>query len=283
MNVVSKHDAGFFSCCSVKLENIVEFINSKRTVPTVNSSSQFSMYKYKHGDITYDYFQHYTTIENTIKYPIDYKENYQFIDYSRLEYNTILPIVKKYYTPSNQITRTVDYLKNKYQLNDEYIGVYYRGTDKAIETQIASFEDFYNKIIEINKEGLKIIIQTDSSHFLDYIKSKLDNLIIITENDTSSSDKGVHFLNNSKKNYIDMFYLFSTFLILSKCKYIITGSSNASMWMMLYRGNNNNAHQYLNGEWLNNPSNTNDGLYIANNVPIRTEPPRNFSKFFFNH
>lgn len=294
MNVVSTHDAGFFSCCSVKLDDIVDFINTKHIVPSVDGSSQFSMYKFNHGDITYDYFEKYNNIQNIIKYPIDYKENYQFMDYSLLEYNTILPIVKKYYTPSKHVMNTVEYLKNKYEINEhnedfepfesgqyEYIAVYYRATDKIEETQIASFEEFYNKIIEINKDNLKIIIQTDSSQFLDYIKSKLNNLIIILENDTTSSDKGVHFLNGPKKNYQDMFYLFSTFLILSKCKYIITGSSNASMWMMFYRGNNHNVHQYLNGQWLNNKPNTNHGLYIAK-TDHKTEHKRDFSKFFFN-
>lgn len=289
-DIVSTHDGGFFSCCSVKLHYIVHFINLKKNIPTIDSSSQFSMYKFKNGDITYDYFEHYNSIENIIKYPIHYKEYYQFTDYSQLNYSTIIPIITKYFTPSKKIMNTVDYLKNKYCLDnlDEYIGVYYRATDKVIETQIASFYNFYEKIIEIknneNKENLKVIIQTDSSHFLDYIKTKLDkDIIVIEENDRTYSDTGLHFVNDSIKNYKDMFYLFSTFLILCKCKYMITGSSNASMWMMFYRGNNNNVHQYLNGQWLNNPiNNDNDGLYIVESHVKPHVKPHNFSKFFFN-
>ena len=38
---------------------------------------------------------------------------------------------------------------------------------------------------------------------------------------------------------------------MSKCKYIICGSGNCSIWIMFYRENANNVFQNLNGEWLN--------------------------------
>ena len=48
-----------------------------------------------------------------------------------------------------------------------------------------------------------------------------------------------------------MLNLFSTFLILSKCKYIICGSGNCSLWMMFYRGNNKHVYQFFNNIWYN--------------------------------
>ncbi len=43
---IKGHNAGFFSCCSVKLTKIVEFINSNKRLPdNVDSSEQFSLYK----------------------------------------------------------------------------------------------------------------------------------------------------------------------------------------------------------------------------------------------
>jgi hypothetical protein len=52
-----------------------------------------------------------------------------------------------------------------------------------------------------------------------------------------------------EQNYYDMFNLFSIFLIISKCKYIICGSGNVSQWIMFYRGNNKNVHQFLEDKW----------------------------------
>ena len=147
-------------------------------------------------------------------------------------------------------------IKNKYNIDyHNTIAVYYRGTDKSIETQIASFDEFYTKIKEISElyVNKQIIIQTDTSQFVDYINNKiLKNIIIIKENTTSYSKRGIHNEKTSEENYYDMINLFSTFLILSKCKYIICGSGNCSIWIMLYRSNNKNIHQFLNGKWYNN-------------------------------
>ena len=55
------HNFGFFSCCSVKLHDIVEYFNYHKNIPSdVDSSEQFEWYKInKTGDITYDYFKHH--------------------------------------------------------------------------------------------------------------------------------------------------------------------------------------------------------------------------------
>ena len=42
----TRHNSGFFSCCSVKLNNIVDYINNQHKIPKhVDSSEQFKWYK----------------------------------------------------------------------------------------------------------------------------------------------------------------------------------------------------------------------------------------------
>jgi len=55
----------------------------------------------------------------------------------------------------------------------------------------------------------------------------------------------------SKNNEFSKYYHAIT-IIMSKCKYIICGSGNCSMWIMFYRKNCKNVCQYLNGKWYNN-------------------------------
>ena len=63
-SVISIHEAGFFSCCSVKLNNIVDYINNNSKLPDyVNSSQLFERHKINNDDITYDYFEHYDNIK----------------------------------------------------------------------------------------------------------------------------------------------------------------------------------------------------------------------------
>ena len=85
----STHNAGFFSCCSIKLQDMVSFINLNKKIPDIiDSSQQFEWYKNKNDkdkdkDITYDYFEKYDNTESEITYPINYDNGHQFLDYSK--------------------------------------------------------------------------------------------------------------------------------------------------------------------------------------------------------
>ena len=253
-----KQTGGFFSNCSIKLHATVAFINLYKRLPDCfDCSEQFELYNNnKNNDIILDFFENYNNITNVnITYPIDYDNEYQFIDYSMLNYERLIPLIKKYFTPSVKINEIVINLENKYNIiYDNTLAVYYRGTDKKSETNLAPFEFFYNqilKIININ-ENINILIQTDSGKFLDYINSKnLKNIIVITENKISYTENGIHNEQSSETNYNDMFNFFPTVLIIAKCKYIICSSGNCSKWMMFYRGNAKNTIQYLNGTIYN--------------------------------
>jgi hypothetical protein len=54
------HNAGFFSCCSVKLSEIIEYYNNDHVLPKiVSSKKQFAWYKNNDmmsSDITFVYF-----------------------------------------------------------------------------------------------------------------------------------------------------------------------------------------------------------------------------------
>ena len=58
-----QHNSGFFSCCSVRLNKIVDYINLEKKIPNiVDSSKQFKWYKNnenKKKDITFHYFKNY--------------------------------------------------------------------------------------------------------------------------------------------------------------------------------------------------------------------------------
>lgn len=64
---------------------------------------------------------------------------------------------------------------------------------------------------------------------------------------------------NKRDDTVDMVYRNTNYksskdylaitIIMSKCKYIICGSGNCSIWIMFYRGHAEGVHQYLNGLW----------------------------------
>jgi hypothetical protein len=253
------HNAGFFSCCSVKICKIINYFTEHTVLPSqIDGSRLFHMYKIDRNiDITHDFFTDPNDITEIIKYDkkisID-RFNFQFENYKTVDYQSIIPFVKKYFTPSTQIVGIYRSLVTKYSINDNNcIGLYYRGTDKCSETKLDSFDSYYIKLLELVMENknIQILIQTDTRQFIDYIKTKpLRNVIIIDENSTSSSSKGIHKEKTPAENYVDIQTLFATFLLISKCKYIICSSGNCSIWMMYYRGHANNVYQSLNRSWL---------------------------------
>jgi hypothetical protein len=263
------HNGGFFSCLTVKLYELIKFINNNNVLPyTLDTSTSFNMYKYDNNiDITYDFFKHYDQIYSNIKLQnilTDYSMmGYQFYNYKNINYNDIIPLIQKYFTPSDKIINIENNLLLKYNIDlNNCIAVYYRGTDKICETILDSYDSYYNKLIEVISEyepsnnKLQIIIQSDSGHFSNYMNNKLQNMniICITENEVSYNNYGIHNEKSRAENYNDMLYLLPTILIMSKCKYLICCSNNVSIVMMFYRylyiNNVDNIFQNYEKKWL---------------------------------
>ena len=244
------HNSGFFSCCSVILDNIVQFINNHHNLPIVDSSEQFKWYKIKPGDITYDYFE-----KNDTNIPIThikYYHGHQFWDYSRLDYN-IIPLIKKYFSPSLQIINIMNDIEKKYNLDYENICVlFYRGNDKNSETKICSYDEYIqyaNEVLEKNP-NITFLIQSDETEFIEtmtrfpnsfYFKDEIRHM--------NKCNKTVDKVFKEQNNLYSKYYLGIT-ILMSKCKYIICGSGNCSIWIMFYRGNCKNVYQYLKDRFI---------------------------------
>jgi hypothetical protein len=262
MSVISKHNAGFFSCCSVKLYDIVNYINTNLKIPDyVDSSEQFEWYKKTSSDITYQYFEHYDNINiQSINANIDYHHDYQFIDYSKLDYHNIIPIVKKYFSPSKNIINIIEILELKYKLTYDNICVlFYRGNDKITETKICSYDEYliYANLIMSKNPNIVFFIQSDETEFINYMSEKFPNNSFYFKDEIRHIKKCNSTVDKimKDKNYEFSKYYLAITIIMSKCKYIVCGTGNCSLWIMLYRGNNNNVYQNLNDQWLDSDNN----------------------------
>ncbi len=243
-----RNSAGFFACCSRRLQTITNYINENKKLPiSIDSSEQFKIYKKERAsDITFDFFKDYKDININYELPIKYSKKDHYFNYLDIDYNKICPIVKKYFSLSERVLLREEYFLKKYRIDvSQYIAIYYRGTDKCQETTLGSFNDYYLKTKEIlDKEpNLKLLLVSDSQYFLDYFKEKYKEVTIFIENKSSYTDKGIHKENSRVQNYDDISNLLPTFLIVSKCKHIIFGCSNCSMWIAFFRGNCQNVSQ----------------------------------------
>jgi hypothetical protein len=261
------HNHGFFSNYTVTLYRLIGYFNEKKTLPkTLDTSKTYNLYKYENNiDVTFNFFLHYDNSD--IMFDNENITNsktamgFQFYNYKNINYIEIIPFIRKYFSPSNKIINIQNELLFKYNINvDNCIGLYYRGTDKCKETRLDSFDSFYNKALEVisknesTNKNLQFLVQTDSANFLNYMKSKSNNIICIEENCVSFNRKGLHYERTAAENFKDIQYLLATMLILSKCKYLLTCSNNVAIVTMfyryLYKNGVTNIYQNLDLKWL---------------------------------
>uniref|UniRef100_A0A6C0H759 Uncharacterized protein n=1 Tax=viral metagenome TaxID=1070528 RepID=A0A6C0H759_9ZZZZ len=119
MSVVVKHYAGFYSCCTIRLIEIIKYINLHKQLPIeVDSLGLFTWYKLNNEDITFEYFEHYNNIQNIsinehFFEPIHLYDTDQFTDYSLLDYKNIIPLIQKYFIPNNNINNIIKNIETK--------------------------------------------------------------------------------------------------------------------------------------------------------------------------
>ena len=243
---------GFFSYCSVRLTEILQYTNTNKALPIfVDSSAQFDLYRpdYVEGDVTYHFF---TSNDMELSYVGAIRQCYdnQFKRYKEILFEQINPFIAKYFSMTPEILEIANTLIRKYKITPpNTIAVYYRGTDKSSETPIGSFTDYKIKIQKV-RTNEKLLIQTDSAGFLGYMTEARIDFTKIEENIVTYGEKGIHLENTPTANYHMIKYFLATILIMARCKSVICGSGNCSLWLMYYRGNARNVWQNLNNEWF---------------------------------
>jgi len=241
---------GFFSYCSVRLTEILQYTNKNKAVPIfVDSSQQFDLYRPDdvEGDVTYHFF---TSNDMIIPYAGKIRQCYdnQFKIYKELAFDQLSPFISKYFSVTPEILGIANTLIHKYKITPpNTIAVYYRGTDKGSEMALAAFIDYKIKIQSL-RTNERVLIQTDSAGFLDEMNDT--KFIRIEENSVSYGVKGIHLENTPTANYKAIKYFIATLLILARCKSLICSSGNCSLWLVYYRGHARNMWQNLNNEWF---------------------------------
>ena len=247
------HTAGFFSNCSVRLDQIVNFFNLENVLPeSIDSSQQFKNYKEnindRREDLSKYFFDHVYVNESFSK--TNFNRSFQYRKYKDFNFRTIIPYIEKFFSPSSIIKTIIDTLEKKYLINYENIcAVYYRGNDKANETALGSYEVFFEKAQDVLRENpnIQFLVQTDELEFAQTFMQKFPNSISFEElvpiNHNSKSSVHHTLIRSERKQHAS--YFLAAIIIISKAKHLITYSGNCGLWAVLYRGNGENVHQYL--------------------------------------
>jgi hypothetical protein len=232
----------------------------------IDTTDSFRIYKgfgKEHDDAMGDFFK--ATIDDVIidkEKIISYNcADEQFQVFKHLSnVNDVIPFVRKYFTPTDEIMHFVDVLTQKYNISyDKTCVIFYRGNDKITETPIGSYDDFVERALNLHNNDNKIqfLVQSDETDFLDYCKSRLPNCIIMYDeirHVNKNNNTQVDYMSyNEGKNNLYAKYFLAIMIIMSKCKYIIFNSGNISLWIFyfqkIYNAEKANVQQFLLNNW----------------------------------
>jgi len=258
------HNAGFFSCSTVRLLAVTRYFNNLKKLPKfVDSIDQYALYRTHKTDVTFQFYEHYNSIIENIEYMQDvdfYDANTKYCDkqftfYKHLDFNSLNPFIRKYFTPSLFVRDKVEAIKMKYGIQlDKTCALFHRGNDKGTETKICTYEEKIEKAKELFEKNPKIIfmIQSDETEFIEIAKLTFpnnsfcceDEIMHIRHDTTTMCDyENRDNIENRSQNFL------AIMIIMSACKHLITSSGNCDLWISLYRGHSDNLIQYCNGEW----------------------------------
>ena len=253
------HNAGFFSCSSIALQDIMIYYNEHKQLPNV--VDRFAQYGFYKKDATDNlipfFFKEDNSFGITIGHPVKItsaREDPQYSDYKLLDFKDLKPFIDKFFTPSDYVQETVFWMKEKYHIDlDNTCAVFYRGNDKNRETTIAPYEEFILKAKEIQAQNPDIwfLVQPDETEFLEAFQNEFTNVFSFKETPHMRKQDSAMFFElpiPERAEYGSKFL--SAVLVMSQCKHLITHSGNGGLWSVIYRGNGDNVYQWLNDKCI---------------------------------
>jgi len=280
------HRYGFFSCFSVLLTGIVDYVQKTGAFPDqINTDDLLEWYKPTQQTSTI--LSEYITMNRCVIHFTTFNEDVQYT-----QYNTIPPEIDAYlpfFSPTVDILNRIAFLKEKYKIDPEHtIVAFYRGNDKATETRLCTYSEMIDQVTSISTQiplykntsesnntttasaesnntqkaaaraRKPVWIQTDETEFIQFASAVFpDSFYCIDEirhipRQLTSVDKVACALSNHEAS---KWYLAIT-ILMSQCKYVVCNSSgNCPLWIYLYRKRNilPDGHlffQYWNGSFI---------------------------------
>jgi len=260
-NLSVSHNSGFFSCSSVALRQLIEYFNFNMSLPEhFDRSHQYLNYKTEDSiDLSKIYFcgenDSNISYNRNVSFTNEDRED-QFSNYKNINFEDIIPFIRRYFWPSQIIQDRIDFFVKKYDIDlQNTCAVFYRGNDKSTETKIAPYEHFISKTKKVleGNPNLKLFLQTDEIEFMEEFMSHFSNrATYLQEVDMMGKNgNGCVFYNIPKeRRYQNGIDYLSAVVMVSRCSHVITHSGNGGMWSVLYRGNAERVYQVLYDEWI---------------------------------
>lgn len=250
-----RHNAGFFSCATIRLIEIIKFFNQHKALPdVVDSSEQFAFYK---KDPTEDivpsfYSEARGSIEHEKEIVVTNEPGeISFGDYSKIHFSEVTPFINKYFHPSVEVQSMVNDYWMKYAIDAENTcAIFYRGNDKQKECIVTPYQDFIDQAQKVLDENpnIKFLVQPDETEFLTAFKEAFPGRCVYFSETPHMRKKNsaIFFELPAEKKTQHGQYFLAAVLVMAQCKHVVMHSGNGAMWLALYRGGMEGVYQFMN-------------------------------------
>ena len=255
--LIVKHNAGFFSNCTVLLEAILSFYNTYGQTPSVlDTTGLFLWYAPDGADSGIDVRSHYFLPEPTT--PLIREENakaaalirpgslnyvQQFSDYRDIDFFSIAPFMTDYFSVVPEIIALANAIQAKYDVDPANTCViFHRGNDKGLEVRLPDYDDYAVRARAVIEKfpGTKILLQSDETEFFTAFGGAFPEAVSfqaeIRHMSRRASTVDVECASIASNHEMSKNFL-AIMLIMSRCRFVVCGSGNCAMWVALFRGN----------------------------------------------
>lgn len=258
------HNAGFFSCSTIALQDIVIWSREHKRLPDmVDRHQQYMHYKtWAHQTLIGHFFEETDAdIDCSEWFELSENRELQYVDYRTLNFPMLSQFRDKYFAPSKYVKSVISEYERKHNIDyDNTCAVVYRGNDKARETTIAPYSEFIHKAQEVNnslfkmkgladKDGLQYIVLPDETEFLEAFTQSVPNTKCFVRH-MPKKDSAVFYELPLPERANQAADFLAALILASRCKHLIVHSGNVALWSVIYRGNCDNVHQIRDNVWL---------------------------------
>ena len=241
------HDAGFFSNCTVTLQNLTVLYPVDGHIDVIWPTQKMWRNAGSNGQNLFnDYFepQDRSSAKEMQFVP---RFNYHGF-YEDLRFNKLSPYIYNYFNPSPLVESRIQQFFEKYQICPaRTIGVCYRGTDKSFEVPSITPSRYLSEVQQLlhKHPDFRVLVQTDQKQVRDYLVNEIGPAAFyIEEMPVTSSVSAMHITSDKPMSNFELgINLLSVVKILAQCEYLVTHTGNVSLWIFLYRGSSRNCRQ----------------------------------------
>jgi len=256
------HQYGFFSFCSLLLQNLVTFFNEQQRFPRADEldfRENLTWYKpegSEHRSVFHDFFKQPSGTFIRDGPPIQFHNDDQYKVFPTLPLADLIPIVREYYTPTDEIQMIEHMIEREFNMTDyeNICCLFYRGNDKVTETSLSSYDEYITigKQLQQENPNIRFLVQSDETEFIETMTRTFERTIVFNGHMRHIPRHGgcqVDKMMTPSMNYNFIKHYIAITSIMAKCKHVVTQSGNCGMWIVMMRGSADGVYQFKDGVW----------------------------------